>query len=152
VIPAVPFEFKFIDQEYEKKFASEERIGKLASLFASLAIFISCLGLLGLASFVAQQRTKEIGIRKVMGASVFNLWKMLSKDFLLLVVVSILIAIPIAFYFLNTWLMVFQYRTEVSWWIFVVAGLGAVVITLMTVSYQALKAAVMNPIKSLRSE
>lgn len=152
VLPAVPFDFKFIDQEYEKKFAAEERIGKLASVFAVLAIFISCLGLFGLASYVAQQRTKELGIRKVMGASVFSLWKMLSKDFILLVIASILISVPVAYYGLTAWLKNFQYHTELAWWIFAAAGIGALAITLITVSRQTLKAATENPIKSLRSE
>jgi putative ABC transport system permease protein len=152
VIQSVPFEFKFIDQEYENKFASEERIGRLASLFALLAIFISCLGLFGLASFVAQQRTKEIGVRKIMGASVFNLWKMLSKDFVVLVGISIFISIPIAYYTLDSWLQSFQYRAALAWWIFATAGLSALVITLLTVSYQSIKAALANPVKSLRSE
>ncbi len=152
IIPSAPFDYKFADQEYALKFASEERIGKLASVFAVLAIFISCLGLFGLASFVAEQRTKEIGIRKVVGASVFNLWKMLSKDFVVLVIISSVIAIPIAYYFLVNWLKNYEYRTEISLWIFVLTSTGAVVITLLTVSYQAIKAALMNPVKSLRSE
>ena len=152
IIPSVPFEYKFADQEYALKFAAEERIGKLASVFAVLAILISCLGLFGLASFVAEQRTKEIGIRKVVGASVFNLWKMLSKDFILLVVISCFIAIPIAYYFLREWLQKYEYRTEISWWIFAVTSVIALVITLLTVSYQAVRAALMNPVKSLRSE
>jgi len=152
VIPSVPFEFKFVEQEYNRKFASEEQIGKLASLFAILAIFISCLGLFGLASFVAHQRTKEIGIRKVMGASVLNLWKMLSREFIILVVISVFIATPIAYYFMQDWLLQYQYRMEVSWWTFAIAGLGALLITLLTVSYQSIKAALANPVKSLRSE
>jgi len=152
LVPSVPFDYKFADQEYARKFAAEERIGKLTSIFAVLAILISCLGLFGLASFVAEQRTKEIGIRKVVGASIFNLWKMLSKDFILLVVVSCLIAIPISSYLVNNWLVKFEYRTEVSWLVFAVTSIGALVITLLTVSYQAIKAALMNPVKSLRSE
>lgn len=152
IIPSVPFDYNFADQEYELKFAAEERVGKLATVFAVLAILISCLGLFGLASFVAEQRTKEIGIRKVVGASVFNLWKMLSKDFVVLVVISCLIAIPIAYYFLAAWLKQYEYRTEISWWIFAVTSLAALVITLLTVSYQAVKAALMKPVNSLRSE
>ena len=150
--PAAPFEYKFADQEYEAKFAAEERIGNLASVFAILAIFISCLGLFGLASFTAEQRTKEIGIRKVLGASVGNLWGLLSKDFVYLVLIAFGIAIPIAYYFLSNWLQKYEYRTEISWWIFAVSGAGTLVITLLTVSYQAIKAALMNPVKSLRSE
>jgi hypothetical protein len=152
LIPSAPFDYKFVDEEYALKFAAEARIGKLASFFAALTIFISCLGLFGLASFVAEQRTKEIGIRKVVGASVFSLWKMLSKDFVVLVIISCCIAIPIAYYFLHSWLQNYEYRTEISGWIWVVTTLAALVITLLTVSYQTLKAASMNPVKSLRSE
>jgi hypothetical protein len=152
VLPAVPFDFKFIDEEYEKKFVGEVRVGKLTTVFSIFAIFISCLGLYGLTSFVVQQRTKEIGVRKVMGASVLNLWKMLSKDFVMLVGVSILISIPIAYYALSNWLKNFQYRADLAWWIFATAGLSAILITLLTVSYQSIKAAIANPIKSLRSE
>ncbi|RDB05403.1 ABC transporter permease [Runella aurantiaca] len=150
--PGSPFDYKFSDQEYERKFLAEERIGQLASIFAALAIFISCLGLFGLASFVAEQRTKEIGIRKVLGATVTNLWGLLSKDFVLLVIISCLIAAPIAWYFLSDWLKKYEYRTEISWWIFVAAAAGALTITLLTVSFQAIKAALMNPVKSLKSE
>jgi len=150
--PGSPFEYKFIDEEYARKFSDEERIGNLATFFAILAIFISCLGLFGLASFVAEQRTKEIGIRKVVGASVFNLWQMLSKDFVGLVMLSCFIAIPIAYYFLHEWLLKYDYRTEISWWIFAVATGGALLITLLTVSFQAIKAAIANPVKSLRTE
>ena len=150
--PAEPFDYKFVDQEYDAKFRGEQRVGELGGFFAILAVFISCLGLFGLASFVAEQRTKEIGVRKVLGARVFNLWKMLSRDFVALVVISCLIAIPIARYFLHQWLQQFPYRTEISWWIFAGTVLGALVITLMTVSYQALAAANRNPVKSLRAE
>ncbi|GAB3494852.1 ABC transporter permease [Spirosoma knui] len=150
--PTAPFDYKFADAEYTRKFAAEERIGTLASVFAVLAIFISCLGLFALASFVAEQRTKEIGIRKVMGATVANVWTMLSKDFVLLVMIAFSIATPIAYYFLNNWLHNYQYRTDLSWWIFAVTGAGALLITLLTVSYQAIKAALLNPVKSLRSE
>src|SRR5213078_3172659 len=108
--PGAPFDYKFTDEEYAKKFSDEERIGNLATFFAVLAIFISCLGLFGLASFVAEQRTKEIGVRKVLGASVFNLWRMLSKDFMMLVVISCLIATPIAYYYLDNWLNNYDYR------------------------------------------
>ena len=152
VIPTVPFDYKFVDEEYGLKFAAEERIGKLATFFAILAIFISCMGLFGLASFVAEQRTKEIGVRKVLGASVFNVWKLLSKDFVMLVVISCFIAIPLAWYFLNQWLQQYEYRTEVSMWIFVAAIAGAMMITILTVSFQAIKAAIANPVKSLRTE
>ena len=150
--PASPFSYKFTDDEYAHKFADEERIGNLATFFAILAIFISSLGLFGLASFVAEQRTKEIGVRKVLGASVYNLWSMLSKDFLGLVIISCAIAIPIAWYYLNDWLKVYEYHTAISWWVFIAASVGAMVITIITVSFQSIKAAIANPVKSLRSE
>jgi ABC-type antimicrobial peptide transport system permease subunit len=150
--PDAPFEYKFVDEDYARKFGDEERIGKLASFFAALAIFISCLGIFGLASFVAEQKAKEIGVRKVMGASVFTLWKMLSRDFVLLVTISFLIASLLSFYMMNNWLMKYEYRTDISWWVFAVAGMGALVITLATVSYQAIKAALANPVNSLRTE
>jgi putative ABC transport system permease protein len=151
-IPSAPFDYKFADTEFAAKFAAEERIGKLSAVFATLAIFISCLGLFGLASFVAEQRTKEIGVRKVLGASTFNLWKLLSKDFVLLVFISLLIASPPAYYFMHRWLQDYQYRTSLSWWIFAATAIGALVITVITVSFQAIKAALMNPVNSLRSE
>ncbi|MCU0326309.1 MAG: ABC transporter permease [Spirosomaceae bacterium] len=150
--PGSPFDYKFVDEDYNDKFAAESRIGKLATFFAILAIFISCLGLFGLASFVAEQRTKEIGVRKVLGASVFNLWQLLSKDFVYLVLISCVVAIPIAYYYLSSWLEKYEYRTEISWWIFAMAALGALSITLLTVSYQAIKAALENPVKSLKTE
>ncbi len=141
VIPTASFDYKFVDQEYGNKFDSEERIGNLAGVFTILAIFISFLGLFGLASFVAEKRTKEIGIRKVLGASVYNLWQMLSVDFILLVGISCLIAIPFSYHFMLQWLQKFQYRMDMSWWVFGVAVIGALAITLLTVSYQAIKAA-----------
>lgn len=150
--PGSPFEYKFASDEYDRKFHAEERIGQLSSIFASLAIFISCLGLFGLASFFAEQRQKEIGIRKVLGASIATLWQMLSKDFVVLVMISCLIAMPIAYYLMNDWLLQYTYRTSLSWWIFAVAMLGALIITLITVSFQAVKAALVNPVRSLRSE
>jgi putative ABC transport system permease protein len=152
VVPSAPFDFKFVDEEYAAKFSQEQRIGKLSGIFAVLAIFISCLGLFGLASFVAEQRTKEIGIRKVLGASIANLWKMLSSDFIVLVILACFIAIPVAYYFMNGWLQNYNYRTEISWWVFLITVVGALGITILTVSFQAVKAALMNPVKSLRSE
>jgi hypothetical protein len=152
LVPAAPFDYKFVDQDYALKFAAEERISKLSGFFAALAIFISCLGLFGLASFVAEQRTKEIGVRKVLGASVFNVWQLLSKEFVLLVILSLLIAAPIAYYFMHDWLQNYQYRAELSWWLFAAAGAGALAITLLTVSFHAIKAAIANPVKSLRTE
>jgi ABC-type antimicrobial peptide transport system permease subunit len=152
VIPTAPFEYEFADQEYALKFAAEERIGKLSSVFSGLAILISCLGLFGLASFVAERRTKELGIRKVLGASILELWRLLSRDFVVLVLVACCIAVPISLYFMSDWLTQFEYRTDISWETFAWVILGAVMITLLTVSYQALKAAVTNPVDSLRSE
>lgn len=150
--PAIPFEFQFVDEEYGEKFASEERVGSLAGIFTGLAILISCLGLFGLTSFVAEQRTKEIGVRKVLGATVFNVWNMLSKDFLKLVIISCFIAVPIAYYVMNGWLQEYPYRVILKWWIFALAMLGALGITVLTVSFQAIRAAKQNPVKSLRTE
>jgi len=150
--PAQPFAYEFVDLEYAKKFGDEERVGKLASSFAGLAIFISCLGLFGMASFMAEQRTKEIGVRKVLGATVLNLVGLLSKEFVLLVIFSLLIAAPIAYFFMYNWLQHYTYRAEIVWWIFAITGFGAIIITLLTVSFQSIKAALMNPAKSLRTE
>ncbi len=150
--PNLPFRYDFVDAEYAEKFASEERVASLARVFTLLAILISCLGLFGLASFVAEQRTKEIGVRKVLGATISNLWMLLSKDFVKLVIIALLIATPIAFYMMSQWIQKFEYRTEISWWIFLAAGLGALIITLITVSFQSIKAALSNPTKSLRTE
>lgn len=151
-VPYQAFDHRFVDEEYSKKFGYEKRIGSLASVFAVLAILISCLGLFGLSSYVAERRTKEIGVRKVIGAPISSIWKMLSQDFVILVLMSNLIAAPISYYFLNGWLEDYEYRIEISWWVFVIAGSGALFITLLTVSFQALKAAFMDPVKSLRSE
>jgi len=150
--PSQTFDYHFADAEYAKKFGEEQRVGKLASFFAVLAVFISCLGLFGMASFVAEQRTKEIGVRKILGASVFSLWQLLSREFVALVALSLLIAIPIAWYFMNGWLQHYAYRTPITWWIFAAAGAGALVVTLATVSYQAIRAALANPVRSLRTE
>jgi ABC-type antimicrobial peptide transport system permease subunit len=150
--PSVPFQYKFVDEEYERKFASEVRVGKLASIFSALAILISLLGLLGLSSFIAEQRTKEIGIRKVVGASIFNLWSLLTRSFVILVLISCMVAIPIAWYFLSDWLLRFEYRVEIQWWVFPLVVVGAITVTLITVSYQAIRAALANPVQSLKSE
>ena len=152
IVPSALFTYKFVDDEYAAKFSQEERVGTLAGIFSVLAIFISCLGLFGLASYVAERRTKEIGIRKVMGASVTTLWRMLSRDFVVLVIISCLVAIPVAWYFMKMWLSRFEYRTEVSWWVFAITCLLAVVVTLLTVSYQSIRAARMNPVNSLRTD
>ncbi|HEY4061307.1 MAG TPA: FtsX-like permease family protein [Puia sp.] len=152
VTPTVPFDYVFADQDYARKFASEERIGRLARLFAILAIFISCLGLFGMSAFMAEQRTKEIGLRKVLGASVVNLLALLSGDFIRMVGLSLLIALPIAAYLMGRWLGHYAYHTPLSWWIFVVTALGTFGITLLTVGFQSARAALMNPARSLRAE
>jgi ABC-type antimicrobial peptide transport system permease subunit len=151
-VPAVPFDYKFVDEEFGNKFRKEERVGKLSSYLAVLAIFISCLGLFGMASFVAEQRTKEVGIRKVLGASVTNLWRLLSTEFVLLVLLSSIIAAPIAYYLSSNWLSEYDYRIKITWQVFVLAAFVALIITLLTVSFQAIKAAISNPVKSLRTE
>jgi putative ABC transport system permease protein len=150
--PASPFLYYFNDEAYEQKFLAETQIGNLATVFSGLAILISCLGLFGLASFVAEQRTKEIGVRKVLGARVVNLWALLSGDFLKLVMLSCLVSMPLSYFFMSKWLQNYTLHTSLSLWIFVAAGAGMLSITLATVSYQALKAALMNPVKSLRTE
>lgn len=150
--PNIPFQYDFVDEEYGEKFAAEERIGQLSGIFTALAILISCLGLFGLTSYVAEQRTKEIGVRKVLGASVFNVWNMLSKDFLKLVIISCFIAVPIAYYVMNGWLQEYHYRIILKWWIFALAMVGAFAVTIITVSFQAIKAAKSNPARSLRTE
>ena len=150
--PSSPFIYSFIDEEYQKKFNTESRIGNLAAVFSGLAILISCLGLFGLASFVAEQRTKEIGVRKVLGAGVVGLWAMLSADFIKLVALSMVIAMPIAGYCMHQWLQNYMIHTPISASIFIIAGGGMLLITLATVSFQAVRAAIANPIKSLRSE
>ena len=150
--PNFTFTYQFSDLEFQKLYNNEQVISKLADAFAFLAIFISCLGLLGLAMFTAEQRTKEIGIRKVLGASVGSLFTLLSKEFIILVVIALLIASPIAWYAMNKWLLNYNYHINIAWWVFVLSGVIAIIITLVTVSFQSLKAALMNPIKSLRSE
>jgi len=149
---AVPYEYHFEDENYSSKFHLEELVGNLAGLFSLLAVFISCLGLFGLAAYVAEQRNKEIAIRKVLGASVVQMWGMLSKDFVVLVVISCLVASPIAFYFLHNWLQQYSYRISIGPMVFLIASMGAIVITLITVSFQSIKAALANPVKNLRSE
>jgi ABC-type antimicrobial peptide transport system permease subunit len=150
--PASPFKVDFADEQFADKFNNEQRIGKLATFFAILAIFISCLGLFGLTSFMAEQRVKEIGIRNVLGASIMNIWQLLSRDFILLVGLSCLIAIPLAYYYMHTWLQKYDFRTDISWWVFALAALSSLIITMITVSFQAIKAALANPVKSLRTE
>jgi ABC-type antimicrobial peptide transport system permease subunit len=150
--PVYPYTYAFADESYAAKFNLELLIGKLSGLFAGLAIFISCLGLFGLAAYMAEQRTKEIGIRKVLGASVSQIWLLLSKEFIILVLISSVIASPIAFYFLQNWLQKYSYRISIGTAVFFWASLTAVAITLATISFQAIKAALVNPANSLRSE
>jgi ABC-type antimicrobial peptide transport system permease subunit len=152
VIPAAPFDYKFVDEEYAAKFKAEERIGTLAGGFSGLAILISCLGLFGLVSYTAEQRTKEIGIRKVLGASLFNIVSLLSRDFLKLVLIANLLAWPLAYWGMHNWLQNYSFRISVSAWLFLLPGLLVLAIALFTVSFQAVKAAVASPVKSLRSE
>lgn len=150
--PAYPFTYKFVDDQFNEMFLSEQLVSKLSSLFATLAILISCLGLFGLAAYTAERRTKEIGIRKVLGASVSGITALLSKDFLRLVVLSCLVAFPVAWWLMYNWLQNYQYRVEISWWIFLAAAGSAILIALFTISFQAIKAAFANPVKSLRTE
>jgi ABC-type antimicrobial peptide transport system permease subunit len=150
--PGYPFEYIFIDDDFNQLFKTETLTGTLAGVFSSLAIFISCLGLFGLVAYTAERRIKEIGIRKVLGASVSGLAGLLSKDFLKLVGISCLIAFPVALWAINNWLQGYQYRVSIHWWVFAIAGIMAMLIALSTVSFQAVKAALTNPVKSLRSE
>ena len=151
-LPEMPFEFNFLDENFNKLYLSEQRQSSLFTIFAGIAIFIACLGLLGLSSFAITQRIKEIGIRKVMGASAGNIVLLLSKDFLKLVIIAAVIAFPVAWYTMHRWLADFAYRIDISWWVFIVAGVIAACIALLTVSIQAIKAAMANPVKSLRTE
>jgi ABC-type antimicrobial peptide transport system permease subunit len=150
--PGLPFTYYFADEEYTKLYKSEQVVSKLANYFAFLGIFISCLGLFGLAAFTAEQRTREIGVRKVLGASVIQIITLLSGDFLKLVLLAFIIATPLSWYVMAEWLNNFAYQIEIEWWMFPLAGLMAVGIALFTVSFQSVKAALANPIKSLRSE
>ncbi len=150
--PAFPFEYQFADEQYAKKFNYEELVGNLAAIIAVLAIFISCLGLFGLASFTAEQRVKEIGVRKVLGASIFNLWKLLSKDFVVLVLIACVVAAPIAWYSMNEWLKNYDYKINIGFGVFILIVALSIAITLITVSFQSIKAALSNPVKSLRTE
>ncbi|QQL51328.1 ABC transporter permease [Mucilaginibacter ginkgonis] len=150
--PMYPFDYKFIDEEYAAKFSDEQKVSALATLFASLTIIISCLGLFGLATYMAQNRVKEIGVRKVLGASVANITTLLSTDFMRLVAISFVLATPLAWWGMSTWLAKYPYRTEISIWVFILAAIATTVIAILTVSYQSIKAAIANPVKSLRSE
>jgi len=150
--PAYPFEFRFVDDQFNEMFQSEMVTSKVAGTFATLAIIISCLGLFGLAAYTAERRTKEIGMRKVLGATVAGIAALLSKDFLKLVLISLCIAFPVAWWMMHEWLQSYEYRITIQWWVFMLAAFIAVLIALMTVSFHAIKAAVANPVKSLRAE
>lgn len=150
--PEIPFGYKFLDESFDQMYRSEQRVGKIALTFAVLTMFIACMGLFGLVTYISEQRTKEIGIRKVLGASIFNIVKLLSHDLLRLVLLSILIAFPLAYFFMHKWLQNFAYGVGISWWTFVCTGIGALLIALSTVSYRGIRAALANPVKSLRSE
>jgi putative ABC transport system permease protein len=150
--PNWPFDYKFLDDQFAKLYESEQAFGRLFGVFTGLSIFVACLGLFGLASFTAQQRTKEIGVRKVLGASVGSIVALLSRDFLKLVGIAFLLAAPLAWYFMGQWLQNFVYRVEMGWWVFVLAGGLALLIALLTISFQSIKAALTNPVRSLRSE
>jgi ABC-type antimicrobial peptide transport system permease subunit len=150
--PSYPFTYHFVDDQFNQMFQNEQLISKLSRVFAMLAIIISCLGLFGLATYTAERRIKEIGVRKVLGASVTSITTLLSKDFLLLVLISCLVAFPLAWWMMHSWLQDYKYRIEISWWIFLIAGIAAILIALITVSFQAIKAAIANPVKSLRTE
>ena len=150
--PAYPFDYRFVDTQFNQMFLSEMLVSKLSRVFASLAIVISCLGLFGLAAYTAERRTKEIGIRKVLGASVSGLAGLLSGDFLKLVLWSCIVAFPIAYWAMHDWLKKYQYRIDINWWVFIAAGMVAVMIAFITVSFQSVKTALANPVRSLRSE
>jgi ABC-type antimicrobial peptide transport system permease subunit len=150
--PGFLMDYKFLDSEYQAQYAAEQRVAVLSQYFAGLAILISCLGLFGLSTFMAERRQKEIGVRKVLGAGVSQIVFLLSKDFLVLVTLAICIGLPIALWATNHWLEEFTYQAEISPWLYALAAVAAIVIALLTVSFQALKAALANPVKSLRSE
>jgi len=152
VLPTVPFEFAFLDEEVQKQYTTEITLSRIINSFTMIAIFISCLGLFGLAAFSAEQRNKEIGIRKVLGASVPGIVQLLSKDFLKLVLIAILIATPVSWLAMHKWLQAFEYRVQISWWMFGLASVLAIGIALFTVSSQAIRAAIANPVRSLRTE
>jgi putative ABC transport system permease protein len=148
----MPFSYRFLDDSFNDMYKAEQRAGKLALIFSILTILIACLGLFGLASFIAEQRTKEIGIRKVLGASVNGIISLLSKDFMKLVLIASVLAFPVAWWCMHHWLQDFAYRINIGWWLFVLAAAIALMIALVTVSFQAIKAAIANPVKSLRTE
>jgi putative ABC transport system permease protein len=147
-----PFEYSFLDDDFNKMYTDDQRLARLFNVFAVVTILISCLGLLGLATYTAQVRTKEIGIRKVLGASIISITRLLAREFIVLVLLAFVIATPVAWFFMNKWLRDFVYRIHINGWIFLMTGLIAVAIALLTVGFQAIKAAVANPVKSLRTE
>ena len=150
--PDTPFEYHFTTDNYNQKFAEETYVGHISVLFCILTLFISCLGLFGLSSFIAEQRSKEIAVRKILGANIFNLWKLMSSGFVWLILLSSVIASPVVWYVLQRWLEQYEYRTTVSWWLFPVVGLGTIILALITISFQIVKATTSNPILSLRNE
>ena len=150
--PGLTFSYRFLDESFNRMYRNEQRVGKIAITFAVLAILIACLGLFGLVTYAAERRIKEIGIRKVLGATISNIITMLSKDFLKLVIIAAIISFPVAWWGMHKWLQDFAYRIDISWWVFVIAGLAAAAIALVTVSFQAIRAALTNPVKNLRTE
>ena len=152
VVPEHPFEYAFADDQYLTKFKAEEQTGTLATLFSGLAILISCLGLFGLSAFMVTQRVKEIGIRKALGASVTNLWILLSKDFGILITLACLVSMPIASYMMNIWLQDYEYRIQIYWWIYATGAFACLLVTMLTVSYHSIKASMANPVDSLKTE
>ena len=152
IVPERPFEYSFLDNDYNKLYDAELRLGKIMNLFAAIAIVLACLGLFGLSAYAAQQRIKEIGVRKVLGASVSDIVFVLSKDFMKLSAIAIVIAFPVAWWTMSHWLQNYQYRIAIQWWVFVVTGIATILIALLTISFQTMKAAVSNPVRSLRTE
>ena len=152
MVTSQPFSYSFLDEEFNKQYSADQRTGKIFLVFSILAILIACLGLFGLVTFAAEQRVKEIGIRKVLGAGITNIFGLLSKDFIKLLVLSICIASPVAWLAMNKWLQDFAYRISIGWWMFVAVGTIYLLIALVTISFQAIKAATANPVRSLRSE
>ena len=152
MVPEVPLEYSFIDERIRDQYNNEQKMQSIFYAFAGLSLFIACLGLFGLSIFVVERKIKEIGIRKVLGANVPGIVGLLSKDFAMLVLIAVLIATPLSWYFMNNWLNDFAYRISIEWWMFLAAGILALLIALLTVSFQAIKAAIANPVKSLRTE
>src|SRR4029077_11315800 len=152
MVPGRPFSYSFLDADFNKIYNADQRTGTLFITFAIFAIFIACLGLFGLVTYAAEQRIKEIGVRKVLGASVSEIVTMISKDFIKLVLIAFVVAFPVGWWMMNKWLQSFAYRIDISWWVFALAGLLTIAIALITVSFQAIKAAIANPVESLRTE